>query len=462
MPTDAMKVDLTQHGPRWHNAGCVLTSKRHFERRDTVLLLFVASVIFLWGNRFNLRLFDLSDRFQILQLVGIFAIVIATGFSMLFFSWDRYYQNYYFWSIAGLFAVVLFPTFVNLVIVNDLSPIEVVRSGLLCCGFFIFILLISCRTNSSFVAKLNAMIVGMTAANVLFLIVLSNFPRIASSLFVNASSRFDRPTLWVAGGLQPMVVYSTFYLLAVCAKGGEMTKRRVLGILLFGAYIWYLFTIAVGRRTIFALLVIMCYYWLFHLSAMRKTRAVLALLFLSVLLLAVPQLGTLMDVVRLSYTSSLEDYKTGEGNVTIRIDGIRYFMNEFRETGYIGFGLGSNRLPESDEVFFGRQYYRFNSNDHGIFTVLYQFGFLGIILTIMILFHIFRDLAIIRRRGSPEHQAIAMGIHLYLCFSIVALLQIFWKPSMSFWTGLMFFMVWRMHEGIVPKTFFDSQPSNIF
>ncbi len=140
---NAMKVDLTQHGPRWHNAGCMLTSKRHFERRDTVLLLFVASVIFLWGNGFNLRLFDLSARFKILQLAGLFLIVIATGFSMLFFSWDRYFQNYYFRSIAGLLAVAFFPTFVNLVIVNGLSPIEVLRSGLLCCGYFIFIFLIN-------------------------------------------------------------------------------------------------------------------------------------------------------------------------------------------------------------------------------------------------------------------------------------------------------------------------------
>lgn len=454
MPTDAMKVDLTQYGPRWHNAGRVLTSKRRLERRDTVLLLFVASVIFLWGNGFNLRLFDLSDRFKILQLAGLFLIVIATGLRMPFVSWNRYIRNYYFRAIVGLLSVALFPTFVNLVLVNGLSPIEVLRSGLMYAGLLIFIMLISCRTNSSFVAKLNAMIVGMSTTIVLSLIILSQFPAVADSLFVKTSERFGMIRLgWRTYGLGPMVLYSGLYSLVMCTKGERLTKSRVFYAVIFCTYIWYYLVISMGRRTIFALLIIICYYFLFHQSGIRKLHAVLASLLFCILLLVVLQSTALLDNVQSSYTSLLDDYKYGEGTLTIRLEGIRYYMNEFRETGYIGFGLASNRLPESDKVFVGRRYYWFNSNDHGIFAVLYQFGFLGIILTIMILFHIFRDLAIIRRRGSPEHQAIAMGIHLYLCFSIVALLQIFWKPSMSFWTGLMFFMVWRMHEGIVPKTF---------
>jgi hypothetical protein len=78
--------------------------------------------------------------------------------------------------------------------------------------------------------------------------------------------------------------------------------------------------------------------------------------------------------------------------------------------------------------------------------VLYQFGFPAIVLTIIVLYYIFRDLKAVRLQGMPEHWPIAMAIHLYLVFSIIGLLAIFWKPSESFWTGIMLFMIWKMKE----------------
>jgi len=430
----------------------IKSSSGNISKRDIILLLFVASMLFLWSNGFNLRLLELGDNFRIVKLVRIFMIVVAIGLSVLFARGARYFQNYYFRSIIGLLLIVLFPTIFNSVIVYGLGLKEILLSGHAYCGFFIFILLISYRTDSAFVARLNTIVLAIATVSILSLILLSRFPAVADSIFVRSSERFDSTRLAVAGGLVSMVSYSTFYLLVMSTKATQATKSRIFYFLLFCAYVWYYFTVAMGRRTIFSLLIVMCYYGLFHLSTIRKMYAVSALVFFSVLLLSVPQLHPLVDNVRLSYTSSLEDHKIGKGTLTKRIDGIQYYLNEFRNTGYLGVGLISTHISEDNPLSRGRVVYRYNSGDHGILAVLYQFGFPAVVLTIIILFHIFRDLTIIRRRGSPEHQAIAMGIHLYLCFCIVALLQIFWKPMISFWTGLMFFMVWRMREEITCNT----------
>lgn len=426
----------------------IYSNNRFTIKYDTILLFFLAILIFLWSNGFNLSIFDFSDRFNLLNLFGLLLIVFFAGHSMLFVSWKQYSRNYYFWCIVGMLATALFPTFVNLVIVKGLSPIEVLRSGLRYCGLFIFILLISCRTSSSFVAKLNALVLGIATVNVLSLIALSFFPAVADSLFVKTMERFGSIRLQIFSVLTPMAQYAFCYALVICTKDVHLTKKKVFYLLLFGIYFWYFFVIALGRRTILALLMVISYYIVFHLRGRYKFRAIFALPFILLLFLVVPRSTVILDSIKSSYTSSVEEYQYGEGNVGIRVRGIDYYSHQFKESGYLGIGLGSNRLQLSDPYRLGMERYRYNSNDHGIFAVLYMFGFPGIVLTVIFLFHIFRDLAIIRRRGSPEHQSVAMAIHLFLVFSIVALLQIFWKPSLSLWTGLIFFMVWRMREGI--------------
>jgi hypothetical protein len=155
-----------------------------------------------------------------------------------------------------------------------------------------------------------------------------------------------------------------------------------------------------------------------------------------------------IDAIRSAFASSVRDYREAEGSLTLRLSGIRYFMGAFRNGSYVGIGLMSPKLQERKTHFLGTQFYRYNPGDHGIFAVLYQFGFQAILLTIVILYRLFQDLKVIRRRGPPEHQTIAMAIWLYLCFSVLALLQVFWKSHLTLWTGIMFFMVWRMREGL--------------
>ncbi len=249
-----------------------------------------------------------------------------------------------------------------------------------------------------------------------------------------------------------MVGYSTFYLLAMWTRGSQNPRAKMFYAAIFCVNIWYYVTIEMGRRTVFCFSIVIFYYFLFHANIRHKVHALLVVILLSALLWTFGDtkfMGSLYSSVR----STKEEYKASyRNNVTVRIDCVRYYMNEFRRSGYFGLGLSSSKLTESAPLSLGRRTYRYNPNDHGIFAVVYQFGVPAIVLMLIILFFCFRDLAIILRFGSEKFQAIAMGIHLYLVLSIVGLLQVFLKPRMSLWTGLVFFMVWRMREAITCNT----------
>jgi len=411
-------------------------------------LLFVAILIFLWSNGFGLSIFDLSDRFKVLNLAAIFIILIAAGISIIFTSHKRYLRNYYFWYIVLIFGAALFPTFINLVILGGLSPIEVFRSGLFYSGFFIFIILISYQTDYSTVTKLNSIIITVISANVLAIVTLSFLPDSAQSIFTQTLERFERIRIGVNAGLSAMTQYVFFYLLIICTKSDQTLRKKIPYILLFGVYVWYFFAVEMGRRAIFTLLAVVGYYFLTRLNGSQRMRILFVLPFVLSLFFVVPQSTIIVDSIQSSFVTAVEEFQYGEGNVGIRVFGIEYYLNLFKESGYVGLGMLSNRLPSADAFILGAEVYKYNPADHGLFAVLYQFGFPAIVLTIIFLFHIFRDLKVVRLQGMLEHWPIAMAIHLYLVFSIIGLSAIFWNPWESFWTGIMFFMIWRMRESI--------------
>jgi len=414
--------------------------------RNTILLLFVALLIFLWSNGFNLLFFDFSDRFKLLNLAAIFIIAGLAGIRIVFTSKIVFTKNYYFWFIILILCAILFPTYINLVITSGLKPIEVLRSGFFYSGFFIFIILVSYQSAPNIVNKLNTIIIAMISFNVLFIVVFSFFPDLANSVFVHTMERFGRIRIGVESGLGPMTHYAFFYILIMCTQSSERIKSKILYFFLFGIYIWYFFAVVMSRRAIFVLLAIVGYYFLTRLNGKQRMRILLALPLVLSLLFVLPQSTIIVDSIQSSFVTAVEEFQYGEGNVGIRVFGIEYYLNLFKESGYMGIGMLSNRLPSSDPLLVGAEFFRYNPADHGIFAVLYQFGFPAIVLTIIVLYYIFRDLKAVRLQGMPEHWPIAMAIHLYLVFSIIGLLAIFWKPSESFWTGIMLFMIWKMKE----------------
>lgn len=408
--------------------------------RNKLLLLFVGLAILLRSRGFYLKALTLSEHFEVFMIAMVFLVAAAFVIRTPSILMKGVLKKFYSLAVLGIIAIAFFSIFINSVVIRGHSMLELPRQGFNYAALLICLVLISCRTDSAFVPNLNAVVVGINSVIVLLYVIVSFIPGLASSMFILVSSRFEAERL--TSPLGAMVVYSFLYCLVMCTSGARSTKIRAIFFALFVFYLWYFLFVDMTRRYIIGLMIVAIFYWLFHLKIGRKAMTLIMAFFLLTASLVFTNVGdAVFESVVNIFSSSIEDYQSNKGTVGGRIEGIKYYMNEFADGGFIGIGPGKFSLgaDRSEDI-------PYNPSDHGLIAVLYQYGFQGIILTVIILYFMFRDLRAVCRHGPRQYQPIAMAIRLYLCFTIVALLQIYWKPSFALWVGIMLFMTWRMRE----------------
>ncbi|MFC1542119.1 hypothetical protein ACFL50_06700 [Candidatus Latescibacterota bacterium] len=81
--------------------------------RNKLLILFTASLIFLWSEGFKIQALEFSERYSVLRIVSVFLIVLWAAIRTLFADIKPLFHNFYFRSILGLLAVVMLPTFIT-------------------------------------------------------------------------------------------------------------------------------------------------------------------------------------------------------------------------------------------------------------------------------------------------------------------------------------------------------------
>ena len=128
------------------------------------------------------------------------------------------------------------------------------------------------------------------------------------------------------------------------------------------------------------------------------------------------------------------------------MEGIRYYWRAFVETGCIGIGMVSSVRMADSTVGIGMVDYGYNPVDQGIFSVIMQFGFQALFLTVWICYRIFRDLNYVRKYGFLEFKIIAIAIQMLLLFKIVTFSHIFFRGSESLWWGIFFFFTWKLRN----------------
>jgi hypothetical protein len=271
-------------------------------------------------------------------------------------------------------------------------------------------------------------------------------------------SRYDRIRLMISAAIGSLPHFYFFYTLVMCkvAQSGREFRNYLLLLII---YVWYFLALDMSRRTILTLIVVTGLFYFANTSIKTKVKIIfVTAITLPVLWLTVPQFETLVDSVAMSYLTSRSEYEGEEGNVGIRIAGIGYYFDMLTDSGYQGIGLYSNRLSETDPYTHAISHLKYNPSDHGIFAVIYEYGMLGITFTIFLLFVTFRDLKTINKYGLPQDKPIAMASTLYLIFNVLALLQIFWKPALSIWTGILLFMIWKMRQSVSNASMHNVKP----
>jgi len=419
--------------------------------REGFLLILVFGCFFLWTSGFRLAVFEPTGSVQVLRVACVFLLVFLFAILQIA-SAGRCFKRKYFWLIVGLLSLVITPSFVKIVLRYQLGFFELFRSMFLYAGFLLGPILMSVRTGKDFTTRLDRLLRGIALLSAFFLTILAAFPDLAQSVLVQTNERFGNIRL--ASPIEPLIVYSLLYSLVTLTKRGSW-RLGLFRYFSISVFVWYFVAVAMGRRTIFALLITTLVY-VFMVNRSAKKFVILGAfvwLLLAIGILARGIGGTLLGNVGQSFSTVVEEYSHNDGNVGIRLQGIGSFLAELPSTDYLGLGVVSRGAGAADPLMAGLQFDGYNPNDHGIFAVLYQFGVLGALYTGFLLIYVYRDLTKIRNVTAGPENPIATALLLYMVYATVSLQQIFWKESNCLWIGIVLFIVSdlkRLQKGTKP------------
>ena len=406
----------------------------------------------------RLRMLEFGGQFMVLKILAVFLIIILVLMKLPVVPRSGLLGNFYFLSILGIFVAVLFPTFVTGVLDYGQSPIELIRLPLLYNGLFIFAILFIYRSNSKLVVQLNGLIIAMGMLGVLFAICLSFYPDIAPRLLTKSAifqNRFDRPRFSSSLGGE---TYAIFFLLAALTKFKQSRRTKIFRIVALLVFAYYMLFVYMGRGYMITIFLTSLIYFVFCCNFHKSLSLVIGLLII-VFAIGVFTDHGILGMVENHWQSTKDGFQYREGNVGNRMDGICYYTDKFRETGYIGIGMLSSTRATNTDIVLTMLVDRYNPSDIGIFGAFSHFGFPAIILIIIILKRMFGDLAFVIREGKTNHQLIATTLQMLLIQNIVgAGNMFFWHKSSLEW-GLYFFMAWKLRD--LTRKRMNIEPSTI-
>ena len=393
----------------------------------------------------RLRMLEFGGQYMILKILAVFLIVILVVAKLPFVPHCGLFGNFYFLSILGIFIVVLIPTFTTGVLHYGQSPVELLRLPLMYNGLFVFAILFIYRSDERFMVQLNWLIIGLSLMGTLFAIGLSFYPEMAPTLLAKSAilpNRFGRPRFGNSMGGE---AYSIFFLLTTLVERRQSRQTRSLQIAALFVFAYYLLFVYMGRGHLMTIVLSLLFFAIFHFGIHKSLPLVVALL-LIVVVIEVFANNSVVEMIEEHLQSTREEFQYGDGNVGIRVDGIHYYMDKFRETGYMGIGLLSTTRASNTDIVLTMLIDKYNPADIGIFGAITQFGFPAVILMIIILIRMFCDLNIVARKGSVNHKLMASALQAFLIYNIVGMGHMFfWHKSSLEW-GLYFFMTWRLRD----------------
>jgi hypothetical protein len=399
------------------------------KRTENRKLLFIAIIIFFWTNGLGFVFFNLNENFKILQLISL--VVMTTVFTVMFSSKKNILSNYYTSNLLKIVLIVFSISLFNSAFGNGNDFYRATVQMLPFIGFLILPILMNFNNNKYFVNRVNKLIVLIS----LIVIVVYSFSYYffgdsIDLIFVSHSTRLGINR--VTNPISTLSIYTLFYcfLKLNYVRG----KEKYLYLTTFSTIIFYYVFIDMGRRSLIAISITLLLYIFMNLNKRKLRNSILYILSTIILFIYLFNLEFNSSISRLFSSIFTEEIDT----LLVRIDGIKYFMLQFEISNYLGIGL-VERVAKLG----------FHSGDHGFFAVIYQFGVIGIIFTISILFKLFKDISFIKKFGDTEYKIIADAIMLFFIFNIFAFLQIFWNQRISIYTGMILFMTWQMKKNIL-------------
>lgn len=405
--------------------------------------LFVGFLLFLWSKGLMLKIFEIHEKYDILKISAVTLIVLSTSIFILKKPKKTLFENFYYWAILAILLFSSLPTFITGTFTYGQDPIETLRRTQNYYAYFIFIILFYwLGKNALAIKKLNLVIVSFSVVLCCLFILCAIYPSVGRTILISDAylpDRFGLQRLTTLSATVPFISYSIIYLFLLLAHGRG--QKTLLAIVPFLIMVFFLLFVSISRSSIIAMSILVIVYVLFKLPLRNK----LVLLYASVLILVSSEVlftNSPFDLICDSYDTLVSETINVEGNVGIRIEGVKYLIDGFSSTGGIGFGLVSTERTQWNVLSegFSRGY---NPADMGIFGVFLLFGFPAIILTIVICLKLFNDIL------KSEQLIVDIDILIinkalagYFALSILMFSPLFFWDFFSLSWGIFFYMVW--------------------
>ncbi len=221
-----------------------------------------------------------------------------------------------------------------------------------------------------------------------------------------------------------IAVFSLFFFIVHCFYSRSL--KKLLFLLLAGMIFYVIAFAMLSRRHIVLIPIVLIYFIIrmlpFHISikTLLISMAIVLLLFLSI-----PSLYAYM----VDYGHDLWDtffvlQAKGYGSAEIRIEGLQYYWNYFKQSNFIGFGKistahGNITNPIAAALTADRSVMYLA--DLGIIGALFKWGFSGIVILSASLYVCFRRIYFIRKYGLLEQRLLATTLELCFIFEFCRL-----------------------------------------
>jgi len=406
-------------------------------------------LIFLWSNGARLQIFALDDHY--VNVLRLAAVLLIFGGSIVAFklrTWRFIIRSFYFRAILLLLAAVMLPTFITGVFRYGQSVTEVIRQPLMYYALFVFVLLAFITSPRDRVYPLLMALVWTVTGICALYIIASLIPQATSEWFVAKvaiGDRFGNARLTASAAINNLAIFSIIYLVLQLFTVQARWWQRVwfsIGIVIL---LYYQAFVLISRTRLLGLLACLVIFLFPHINWRKLFVPGIVFIGLLCTLQMTTQIKPL-DIFVSTYQSIITmDRDAERDTISIRLDGVQYYYEEFLNSRMIGIGLVSPVRSEQSDIAYAMTKLAYNPADLGILAVLFFFGIPGILATIVVAARIFRDSRYVIRHGTLENRAIALAIRLYLTFYIISFYHVFLYDEYALEWGVLFFALTHVY-----------------
>lgn len=406
---------------------------------NCILLAVFGTLIFFYSKGMRLAgIYSKSDQ-RLIFLANVICYLLLFAVFAFCSSRVRFlFKNNYARIIILSYCATVIPNILSAYMLYSQPLMGVIRTFFWYGGWAFLLALILWGPDVDLALRLVHVFVffGVVAAILGCLAVL--FPSIRVALIAEeaVSERFELTRINILTQAVQFAFY--FCLVSLCNSrfGRAKSIMPVTGLVVTSVSIFF---ISISRQAIIATCIVLLYFTIKYLR--KQMRIQYLLIVLGILVLFFVAGG--FDIVEQSLSSAYEGDPGDVHNVDIRLEGIRFFWNQLRDTNYIGTGKISTVHGGRNIILDAREEDKIYWVDVGILGTVGMYGFPAVLLVVVAFWKSFRDINLIKRHSiSPFMTTIAVAIELFLIAGILQFGRSMFYELSAYHYSFIFFVLW--------------------